>query len=52
MLWMICGMKGCYVESLTLVSYKASDKIVYCTTLRAPFIIHPLYKVALVLTWS
>lgn len=38
MLGMICGMKGYSVESLTSVSYKASDKI--CTALRAPFIIH------------
>lgn len=39
-LGMICGMQGHSVESLTLVSYKASDKIAYCTTLRAPVIIH------------
>lgn len=40
MLGMIHGMKGCSVDSLTPVSYKASDKIAYCTTLGALFIIH------------
>lgn len=44
MLGMICGMKGYSVESLTSVSYKASDKIASCTTLGAPFIIHQSVK--------